>query len=57
MRVECPICNDCLPMNWTGPKCNHCGGTGHVTVRTDEEDAAEEEAWEHARDLERMYPR
>jgi hypothetical protein len=56
-RIECPICNDCLPSNWTGPKCSHCGGSGHVTVSTEEEECAAEAAWEAERDYERMYPR
>jgi hypothetical protein len=56
-RIECTICHDCLTSDWTGPKCSNCGGTGHVTVRDEDEEAREEEAWEAAEDAREEYER
>jgi hypothetical protein len=49
-RIECPTCQDCLTSDWTGPKCSECGGSGHVKVRDEEEEAHEEDSWEAQRE-------
>ena len=56
-RIECPRCEDCLGPDWTGPQCPDCGGTGHITVRTeqdDEDDARAEDAWDAERERRRL---